>query len=130
MLVTEEYVRKRLMGLISRNLRRCFGLFAWRVAVAGLLLEASKAGVRALVRRRGPRVKAVVNFILDAALPTAYFGPALGIWHGVVHLLPRNATPRTGRPHIDQNNAESQQALNAPKPREEPANQPIEASSK
>ena len=100
-LVTEEYVRKRLMGLVSRGFRRYFGLFAWRVAVAGILLEAAKAGVRATMRRRRSRLKAVVNFILDTALPTSYFGPALGIWNGVLHLLPRRSTVRNAHARTD-----------------------------
>ena len=80
-------MRRRLVRLVSRNARRCFGLFAWRVAAAGLLLEAAKAGVRAAVGRRRRRLRAAVDVVLDVALPTAYFGPALGIWHGVMKLL-------------------------------------------
>ncbi|GAX78507.1 hypothetical protein CEUSTIGMA_g5946.t1 [Chlamydomonas eustigma] len=89
LLVTEEYIRRRALGLLARYTRRYFRFFAWRVAAAGILLEATKAGVRRLAARRGSkRVQAVVNFLLDAALPTVYFGPALGICHGVTGLMP------------------------------------------
>jgi hypothetical protein len=89
LLVTEDYIRRRALGLLVLYTRRYFRFFAWRVAAAGVLLEATKAGVRRLAARRGSkRVKAVVNFLLDAALPTVFFGPALGICHGVKGLMP------------------------------------------
>ena len=60
-----------------------------RVAVAGLLIEAAKAGIKAAVRRtRRQRLRAAVDVVLDSVLPTVFFGPALGVWHGISRILP------------------------------------------
>ncbi|KAG1680974.1 hypothetical protein FOA52_009933 [Chlamydomonas sp. UWO 241] len=70
-----------------RNFRSWILFFSWRIILAGVVVEGVKRGLERAARTRGSRFKSFVRFLLDVLLPTAYCGPALGAYMGVLRIL-------------------------------------------
>lgn len=85
--LVEELIKARIRSLAASQACRLAWFFGWRAAVGSALLHVAKAALQRLARKRTPaRVRHAVDFVSDVMLPTAFFGPMLGITFGVLEL--------------------------------------------
>ncbi|PNG99837.1 hypothetical protein TSOC_014371, partial [Tetrabaena socialis] len=96
--LTEELVKARMRSLLATHARHLALFFGLRVVLACAAVHALKAGLRRLVRKRGPRwLRGAVELGCNVLLPTSFFGPLLGLTEGVMELTGVGAFFGAGR---------------------------------
>ncbi|KAL6752381.1 hypothetical protein V8C86DRAFT_2755243 [Haematococcus lacustris] len=90
--VIEELVKQRLRSIVTTQVRTlarpCFRFFALHVTAASCLMAGAKLLLKGAARKRGRRTYSTLCFITDIALPTSFYGPALGALIAALRLVP------------------------------------------